>query len=260
MAPRLPTTLPGTIIDRISRSFAGQHEMLVTAGPTGATVCIPNPRNLFEYPNLYCHHPHFHDLQMFQPRFGPPQPPLPTLVLIDQLSYNPNDINVSYLIWDIIHPPECARLCDRRYFRKWIMPDFDSVAIQPTVGKVWVMSDHPVLAYWMGIWGPISIESSEITVKNILEGIYFYLRTHLTKSDLGHINLIPGNRKALRYARAQRAKESREVEAVVLKQEYRRVDVLGGHRQFQGLRIVISPDNTWQLHLGLLPGPVPRIF
>ncbi|KAF8911014.1 hypothetical protein CPB84DRAFT_1763129 [Gymnopilus junonius] len=228
--------------------------MPITSGPT---VSITNPRNLWEYPSFYRH---YHDMPMFQRRYHPPQPPQPTLVLIDQLSYNLNDFNVPYLVWDIIHPPRTACLCDRRYFRKWTMPDLSSVAIQPSVAKVWVTSDHPVLAYWIGIWGPISIQSDEITVKDTLEGIYFYLRTHLTKSDLQHVSSEPGNRKALRYARAKRAKESSEVEAVVLKQEYRRVDVLGGHRQFQGLRIVISPDNTWRLHLGLLPGPVPRLF
>ncbi|KDR81700.1 hypothetical protein GALMADRAFT_239829 [Galerina marginata CBS 339.88] len=195
---------------------------------------------------------------MFQP--PPPQPPPPMLHLQSQLSYNLHDINNPDLVWDIIHPPDYARLCDRRYFKRWILPDFDSPAFEPSVQTAWVMSDHPVLSHWISRWGPVSMKLEKITVKDLLDGIYYYLRTPLTTQDMAHIKSIPGNKDALRFARARRAKESREVEAVVIKQGYRRVDVLGGHRRFQGLRVEILPDYSWRLHLGLLPGPVTRLF
>ena len=171
--PRLPDIIPGVITDRLSRGYAGHPDMLITMGPVGETVCIPNGGELLKHPDYYRHHPSYRDLPMFQRRsYRHAYPPvrMPALQLNGQLCYNMKDINAPYLVWDVIHPPQTARLRDRQYSRRWTMPDLNSVAINPSVRKVWVVSDHPVLSYWMSFWGPISIESDEMSVKDILEG------------------------------------------------------------------------------------------
>ncbi|CAA7271620.1 unnamed protein product [Cyclocybe aegerita] len=163
------------------------------------------------------------------------------------------------LLWDLIHEPDFARIRDPKHFKRWIKPDFDAEALQPSVKKVWVFSDHPVLAYWMTRWGHITIESDKVTVRDVLQAISDYLHMPLTKEDIHDVSAVPGNREHLRFARAQRAKDSYEVESVVLSSGYKRIDVLGGHRRFKGIHILIFPDETWRMYVGLLPGPVPRV-
>jgi len=189
--------------------------------------------------------------------------PIPyPLVLHYQLIYPQTPSALPEIVWDVIHPPDFARVSsDREFFKIWRLPDFDAEAFQPSgVKKLWILSDHPILAHWVERWGPIIIISPQsLTIRNLLEGIYAYFRTPLTRDDLRHINSIPDNRMCLRYARAQRAKDSYEIEAVVISQGYRRIDVVGSHRRFNGLRISILPDQTWRLYMNLTPGTVPRV-
>jgi hypothetical protein len=164
------------------------------------------------------------------------------------------------LLWDIIHPPDFARVRDLRFSHFWEKPDLDADSVQPCVKKVWIDCDHGVLSYWFQKWGPIKVASDRVTVRQILEGIYTYLRTPLIEGDLRELNTLPGNDEGLRIARAKRAKDSYEIDAVVLASGFRRVDIAGSHRRFQGMRIVAYPDHTWRLHLNLLPGSVPRQY
>lgn len=163
------------------------------------------------------------------------------------------------LLWDVIHAPNHARVNDPHHPRMWKKPDLNAGAIQPSAKKVWIVCDHPVLGYWIKKWGHISISSENVTIRDILDGIFKYLRKPLTEEDIEALNTIPGNLDSLDYARTKRAKESLEVDSVVMSSAYRRVDVVGTHRRFAGMRIVIYPDNTWRLHFNLLPGPVPRV-
>lgn len=158
-----------------------------------------------------------------------------------------------------MHPPDSARIYDPSRYKPRIAPDFNAEPFQKTVEGIWVLSDHAVPGYWIERWGPITIEADRITIKDVLQGIYGYLRTPLTEQDLQHVDIMPGNCDTLHLARAYRARDSYEIDAVVFASGFRRVDILGGHRRFQGLRIVILPDGTWMLHLGLLPGTVPRV-
>lgn len=182
----------------------------------------------------------------------------PPLILHHQLCYNPYNLDLPGLVWDIVHPPEFARIYDPSRYKLRKSPDFNSEPFQKTVKKIWVLSDHAGLGYWIERWGPITIEADKITIKHVLQGIYGYLRTPLTDEDLEHVDIMPGNCDTLHQARAYRARDSYEIDAVVLASGFRRVDILGGDRRFQGLRTVILPDYTWMLHLGLLPGTVPR--
>ncbi|KAF8163392.1 hypothetical protein B0H34DRAFT_695291 [Crassisporium funariophilum] len=224
---------------------------------------LPPPHyayNLTQFPRSPCpfHTPVSPWWSHFNPWNLPPPPPV--ICLHPQLAYNSFDISSPQIIWDIINPPDYAGVrSDPHLHKRWTVPDFDGEAFKPSVKKIWVLSDHPVLAYWIDRWGPITIESAKITIREVLQGIYNYLRVPLTRRDLGQIKSIPGNRDALRSTRAHRARDSYEVESVVLGFGYRRVDVIGGHRRWQGVRIVVLEDNTWRLFLGLLPGPVAKV-
>lgn len=166
------------------------------------------------------------------------------------------------LLWDIIHPPDFARVRNPHFSHFWEKPDLDADSIQPSVKKVWIDCDHHVLSYWFQKWGHINVtsDSDRVTVRQVLEGIYSYLRTPLTEDDLRELNTVPGNDEGLRIAREKRAKDSYEIDAVVLANGFRRVDVAGSHRRFQGVRIAAYPDHTWKLHFNLLPGSVPRQY
>jgi len=165
------------------------------------------------------------------------------------------------LQWDIVQPPDTARIHNPHLFQFWEKPDSTCDAIQPSAKKIWIDCDHQVLSFWFRKWGPITLSDDEkVTVGQVLEGIYKYLRTPLTEDDLRELDTVPGNNEALHLARALRANESPELDVVVLASGFRRVDVAGSHRRFQGLRIVIHPDKSWRLHFNLLPGGVPRSY
>lgn len=184
----------------------------------------------------------------------------PRLRLHYHLCYNPHNSRLdAEILWDIILPPQFARVWARTFFRRWKSPDLSQAALEPSVETVWILSDHTALAYWMNRWGPIIVRSESVTIGDILQAIYTFLRVPLTPEDLRDISSVPGNRKSLRFARAQRAKDSHELESVVIAHGYKRVDVLGGHRKFHGMRVVVLPDRTWRLYVGFCPGPVPRM-
>jgi len=119
----------------------------------------------------------------------------------------------------------------------------------------------PQAAYRVGLMPVkiITLSSKSLTIRDILEGIYAYFQTPLIKDDLHHVNSILDNQRCLCYACAQCAKDSYEIEAVVILQGYRRIDVISGYRRFYGLRISILPDQTWRLYMNLTPRTVPRV-
>ncbi len=179
-------------------------------------------------------------------RYGlDPRTHIPDLRLHYQLCYNSyNPALGAEILWDITQPPDYARVPNRSIFKRFKTPDISANALEPTVQKAWILTDTSHLAFWNGqVGGPSSCAPREWTIGDVLRAIYAYLRVPLTPQDLEKISRVPGNRRALRFARAQRAKDSyNELEAVVVSHGYRRVDVLGGHRRFQGLRVVILPD------------------
>jgi len=164
------------------------------------------------------------------------------------------------LMWDVIHPPDFARVINPQESIFWGKPDLDADAVRPAVKKVWIDCDHQVLGFWFHKWGPITVTSDRVTVRDILERIYKYLRTPLTEDDLREVYSLPGNEDGLQMARERRAMDSHEIDAVVLSSGYRRVDVAGSHRRFQGVQMVVYPDHTWRLHFNLLPDTVPQQY
>ncbi|PPQ71419.1 hypothetical protein CVT24_012237 [Panaeolus cyanescens] len=190
----------------------------------------------FRWPTWY-YNPALHVVQGHLPSASDISyvPPITSLRLHYHLCFNPLNPLVPHIAWDVIYPPSHARILDFQNSgpSRFISPALDVEALQPSVKKVWIFTDHQSLSYWMERWGPISITRDAITIADILQGIYDYLRTPLTLEDMQQVTKIPGNRECLRMARAYRAKDSLEVEAVVLAAPYRRIDVIGGHRRFQ---------------------------
>ena len=185
----------------------------------------------------------------------------PLVVVHRHLFYNPINPNAGpELLWDIVLPPERARVRHPNNPAIWAKPAFDADAVAPSVKRIQLVGQHHNLGYWFSKWGPLEVKSdSVVTVRDVLRMIYTYLRAPLTGEEISYAMSIPGNRDRLKFAKEQRAKHSEEAESVVLSSGYRRVDLMGGHRRFAGLALVVRPDNTWMLYFSVLPGPVPRV-
>lgn len=128
----------------------------------------------------------------------------------------------------------------------------------PGASSIWIFSDHHNLASWMESWGPIIVEKPNITIRDVLDAIWNYFQQPLTQYEVDRITADPSNIYNLTYSAQQRAHDSFELYPVGLIAGFRRADVLGGHRRFQGLRPVVYQNLTWKVFMGLLPGPVPR--
>ncbi|KAF9013914.1 hypothetical protein BDQ17DRAFT_1341718 [Cyathus striatus] len=174
------------------------------------------------------------------------------------LIYNPNNPSVPVLQWDILHSAEVARIFTGRH--SVIPVDLKAEAIFPVVNKVYIVTDHPILARWMERWGPIVAEADRITVRDVLDAIHEYFEQPLTRRDIQTIKAIPGNYTDLVYAAHRRVAEAYQLTTLGLRTGFRRLDAIGGHRRFQGLRPVVYQNRTWKLFLGLLPGPVPAVY
>ncbi|KAG6886057.1 hypothetical protein C0993_004047 [Termitomyces sp. T159_Od127] len=174
-----------------------------------------------------------------------------------QLIYNPADPSVPLLEWDISHRPDVAK---RHTGRQVIVPpDFLEKATLPPMPNIWIKSDHPVLASWMESWGPIQINTSDCTVRDVLDAIWEYMRKPLTEGDMARV-IAAGERDNLDLSARQRVRVSHELLPVAMKDGFRRVDVLGGHRKFLGLRAVVNSDRTWTTYMGLTSLPVAYAY
>lgn len=190
----------------------------------------------------------------WEPGTFPPEPlgiSVP-LHLHPHLTPNPLDPSIPTLLWDVIHPPELARIYSGRHL---LLPvDLKAKAVRPKASELYITSDHPVLASWMTIWGPIMVRNSDISLFDVLHAIYTYLQEPLKPQEIERLKSVPGNEASVQYAAHQRATDSYELYSVAMKSGFRRVDVLGGHRMFVGLRPVVFQDHTWKLFLSLRPG------
>ncbi|KAL0566143.1 hypothetical protein V5O48_015877 [Marasmius crinis-equi] len=140
------------------------------------------------------------------------------------------------LDWDLLFPPtpEYATLVNPP--TPYARPKFSEPAFKTgfVVSQLFLRSSsHQVLAYWMDIWGPLTL--SEIpTVQGLLEAIHQYLHTPLTSSDLDNLLSTPENKENVVHARRMRIREGCDLG---LNEGFKRVDVLGTHRKFAGIWI-----------------------
>lgn len=188
----------------------------------------------------------------WEPGTFPVQPfdtPVP-LRLHPHIIYNPNNLSIPILQWDILHRAEQARVLTGRQV---IVPvNLDDQAVLPNVCKIYISSDHPPLAVWMESWGPIMVEKPNITIRDILDAIHEYFQKPLKRKEFRRINECSYNAACLTISAQERVRDAYELYSVGLASGFRRLDAMGCYRRFQGLRPVVFQDNTWKLFLGLL--------
>ncbi|KAK7448048.1 hypothetical protein VKT23_013805 [Stygiomarasmius scandens] len=105
---------------------------------------------------------------------------------------NPVELSLPVLQWDITQAPEKARvltgksLLVKPYIGEPAVVCGDAVE-EHKIHKIWIESDDYTLAWWMkNQWGPLIIskeQGKELTVWDVLEGIYQYLAKPLTHWD-----------------------------------------------------------------------------
>ncbi|KAK0195957.1 hypothetical protein F5146DRAFT_922587 [Armillaria mellea] len=165
------------------------------------------------------------------------------------------------LHWDIIHPPNTARLVNYPTAFGVVLPDFHASAFMPdTVRNVPCTSRHPMLRYWMslGRWGPLVIRDFDtITVREVLQQIFSYLYYPLTEVEVNWISRMPPNRSRLELAKLHRNFDVFGWQP--LDGTFLRTDLLGGHRRFGGLEMVLE-HGEWKLCVDFTAGPIPRLW
>jgi len=190
--------------------------------------------------------------EFFEPGTFPAVPwgtPVP-LRLHPHLIYNPINPLIPMLRWDVSHQPEMAR----RYTGRHILttPSLLETATAPGVSNLVIYSDHPVLAEWMRYWGPIKVEKENMSIRDLLDAIWEYMCIYLTEDDVRRVE-SGGQSANLENAARKRVKDGFELEVAAMDQGFKRVDVLGSHRRFLGVRLEVYNDRTFALFLGLAP-------
>ncbi|KAL1696247.1 hypothetical protein GGG16DRAFT_43846 [Schizophyllum commune] len=216
-------------------------------------------------PSQVCPLPNMDEPTPWEPGVFPPVPVGTTVPirLHPALLYNPVDLSLPPLQWDILHGPSSARLLTPRCL--FVAPPLDEEAIAPPTNTLYIVGDSEELKWWMAKeenrWGPLVLSKPDgkITVREILDAIHTYFQQPLTKEQVAMIEEkeeVWGGKTRLRSARALRLEQSYIIEHNPT--VYRRVDVVGGHRKFMGMRVQVYADDTWKILLGLMEGPSPR--
>ncbi|KAJ2913441.1 hypothetical protein MD484_g6979, partial [Candolleomyces efflorescens] len=216
----------------------------------------PLPPVSLGYPLFYTPAP-----PVFEAGTFPAQPlgtPVP-IRLHHHIIVNPVVPEIPVLQWDIIQAAELAKVLGGRGI---LIPlDLNASAVTPKANKMHISSDASCLGFWMNKWGPIIIEKPDIKVRDVLDAIHDYFQEPLWEDDMRELERLPGNMSNLKNAALWRAKDSYDaLPAVTAQKGFRRSDVLGGERRFQGLRVVVFDDGTWKVFLGLMPGRVPDLI
>lgn len=189
----------------------------------------------------------------WEPGTFPAQPfntPVPIRVH-PHILYNPVNPWVPTLQWDILHRAEQARVLTGR--QVLIPAKLNIQAVLPNVSKIYIASDHSALSAWMEDWGPIMVEKATITIRDILDAIYEYFQKPLTEREFQRITSVPNNLTKLTISAHKRVKDAYDLNVFTMASGFKRVDAMGGHRRFQGVRPMVFQNNTWKLLLGLLP-------
>jgi hypothetical protein len=154
--------------------------------------------------------------------------------------------------WNISERPTFAKRLTGKHIIIDLQPRFDEEATFPGVSEAHIVCNIDTINR---MWGSIIIRSdSTIKVWDILIGIYQFFHTPLTRSEVDLMTESDANN----YERMVEAMYRRCLREPALFQRaqmegLKRVDCLGDVTSFGGLQVVENLDNTWQLHLLLLP-------
>jgi len=102
-------------------------------------------------------------------------------------------------------------------------------------------------------WGPIELPRKlprDVTVGDVVESIYAYLREPLTAAD--HTLILSNSTRArddMRSWQNYRTSRQTELEMDLTKKQYRRIDAMGHDRYFLGLRQEVFEDGQWTIRV-----------
>ncbi|GJJ15204.1 hypothetical protein Clacol_009480 [Clathrus columnatus] len=173
--------------------------------------------------------------------FSNPAPAIESL-----LAYHPSDVLINY---DLSHPPSQATVIRRSSssIRKELSPsELDRPATYPPIGEMHITCPY---LQWTCIVYPLSSHRSIVTVGDVLETLFRFLRKHVSGEEWHSEKKSTQEnvRQAwLRRVKRQQTHKDREYEK---KNGLRRIDWLEKLTVFQGLELVKGSRSTWLLHV-----------
>ncbi|KAI6110779.1 hypothetical protein EDD16DRAFT_1710640 [Pisolithus croceorrhizus] len=209
--------------------------------------------------------PNAGNIPQWSPGTWPPMP-WPTEVpvrLAPWLIPNPVNPSVPQLEWDVsLHPTTARRITGAHVTFPLDSAGGGSTGVRidnepatsPAADRIVVLCD---VALVNQLWGPIVIErpGRRVTVRDLLEGIYAFFQTHLTRAEVEHISSLGEDNYRL-LVEAYRNRTTQRQLGVLRDLEWRegmrRVDCLGDGRWWWGVWVTYNSDETWQLNLGLV--------
>ncbi|KAI6158320.1 hypothetical protein EDD17DRAFT_1012490 [Pisolithus thermaeus] len=205
------------------------------------------------------------NIPQWSPGTWPPMP-WPTEVpvrLAPWLTPNPVNPGVPQLEWDVsLHPTTARRITGAHVTFPLDSAGGGSTGVRidnepatsPASDRIVVLCDVGLINQ---LWGPIVIErpGRRVTVRDLLEGIYAFFQTHLTRAEVERISSLGEDNYRLIVDAYRKRTTQRQLGALrnwEWREGMRRVDCLGDRRWWWGVWVTYNSDETWQLNLGLV--------
>lgn len=150
------------------------------------------------------------------------------------LAINPFQPAVPMLQWDVRQNPITARLTTGAHISTNLAHILSSPITDIPVGIIEIFIPACPMAY---MWNVIRVQkSSAIKVQDVLDAIYEWLQTPLTRAEMEHIEFVnPNGIEAVLRALQERASTSPTLHGWEHRQGPRRIDCLGDVRKWIGL-------------------------
>jgi len=170
------------------------------------------------------------------------------------LAPNPVNPGLPQTIWDLTQPPVMAKRLTGKHVVVDLKPQFDEIATYPATSKAHIRLAGADLVH--ELWGPIIVRNEgdkPLSVGNILEGIYAFLRKPVLQRDLEKIKeRDEKNYDTMLEAMEKRCYREPGLPGWAWKEGMKRVDALGAFVSFGGLTVVENEDDTWEFSLLIL--------
>lgn len=171
------------------------------------------------------------------------------------LAINPFQPNMPMLQWDIRQNPITARLTTGAHITTDLAHVLSSPIADIPIGIIEIAIPACPMAY---MWNVIRVQrSSTIKVQDVLDTIYEWLQTPLTRVEMEHIERVnPDGVEAVLWALQERASTSLALHGWEYRQGPRRIDRLGDIRRWiglsysptgQGMQLVLNLETVQQL-------------
>ncbi|KAG0703476.1 hypothetical protein DFH29DRAFT_440677 [Suillus ampliporus] len=150
------------------------------------------------------------------------------------LALNPFQPAMPVLQWDIRQSPIAARLTTGAHISTDLAQALSSPVTDPPVSIIEIAIPACFMAY---MWNVVRVQrTGTITVRDVLDAIYEWLQTPLTRAEMEHIEHVsPTSVEAILRALHERASTSSTLQGWEYLQGPRRIDCLGDIRRWIGL-------------------------